>query len=78
MKQARGEALMQRVHENQVINRVKTLISLIEKGPQRLEVFPEELFLKMVTKIVITEEDDAVFYLSGGFQFWEKLNVKRR
>lgn len=78
LKQARGEALMQRVHENQVINRVKTLISLIEKGPQRLEVFPEELFLKMVTKIVITEEDDAVFYLSGGFQFWEKLNVKRR
>lgn len=78
LKQARGEALMQRVQENQVINRVKTLISLIEKGPQRLEVFPEELFLKMVTKIVITEEDDAVFYLSGGFQFWEKLNVKRR
>ena len=59
--------------ENKVLNKIRTLMISIEKGPERMESISEPIFQKIVEKIVITEEQTIVFYLMAGFQFEERM-----
>lgn len=56
---------------NKTLQRIRNVVKNLEKGPERLEFFSEELFQKMVEKIVITEERKIIFFLISGFRFEE-------
>ena len=56
---------------NKTLQRIRTVIKTLEKGPERLDFFSEELFQKMIDKIVITEDRKIIFFLISGFQFEE-------
>lgn len=57
--------------KNKTLQRINDLVAIIEKGPDRLHEFSEELFQKIVDKIIVTNEHKFIFYLISGFQFEE-------
>lgn len=58
--------------KNKTLQRINDLVAIIEKGPDRLHEFSEELFQKIVDKIIVTNEHKFIFYLISGFQFEEE------
>ena len=71
LKLARGKNVMQQLKENKTLERIKKLIKIIERGPERMEVLDTELFTQMIERVVVFEDRTITFYLSGGFYFEE-------
>lgn len=73
LKQLKNRDEIQQLKKNKTIYRVKNLVSIIEKGPERLLEFPEQLFQRVIDKLVITGEGKIIFYLISGFQLEEVI-----
>lgn len=73
LKQLKNRDEIQQLKNNKTIYRVKNLVSIIEKGPERLLEFPEQLFQQVIDKLVITGEGKIIFYLISGFQLEEVI-----
>ena len=71
LKLERGKNVMQQLKENKTLERIKKLVKIIERGPERMEALDTELFTQIIERVVVFEDRTVIFYLFGGFYFEE-------
>ena len=59
--------------EDEVINLMKEIASIIENGMDWMTEFDEVLFESLVEKIIVKDQITLEFYLYGGLKFTERL-----
>lgn len=59
--------------EDEVINQMKEIASIIENGMDWMTEFDEILFESLVEKIIVKDQITLEFYLYGGLKFTERL-----
>ena len=73
LKLIKDENVLQQQKNNKMLQAVRSLIKTIEQGPEHMTILEEDIFKKIVEKIVIREDRTIIFYLSAGFRFEEKV-----
>ena len=63
---------------DKAITEIKKLIGIIDKGPDRLTEFDEDIFERIVTEITADESEVIRFKLIGGLVIKEKIERKKR
>ena len=63
---------------DKAITDIKKLIGIIDKGPDRLTEFDEDIFERIVTEITADESEVIQFKLIGGLVIKEKIERKKR
>ena len=63
---------------DKAITDIKKLIGIIDKGPDKLTEFDEDIFEKIVTEITADESEIIQFKLIGGLVIKEKIERKKR
>ena len=63
---------------DKAITEIKKLIGIIDKGPDRLTEFDEDIFERIVTEITADESEVIQFKLIGGLVIKEKIERKKR
>lgn len=59
--------------EDEAIEQVKEIASIIENGADFMTEFDEVMFASLVEKIVVKDQNTLEFYLYGGLKFTERL-----
>ena len=60
------------------IDALQQTVDLVQRGPERLMEFDEELFLSLVERIVVESQTCVRFRLQGGIELKEKLKETGR
>ena len=63
---------------DKAITDIKKLIGILDKGPDKLTEFDEDIFEKIVTEITADESEIIQFKLIGGLIIKEKIERKKR
>ena len=63
---------------DKAITDIKKLIAIIDKGPDKLTEFDEDIFEKIVAEITADESEIIRFKLIGGLVIKEKIERKKR
>lgn len=63
---------------DKAITSIKSLMNILDKGPDKLIVFDEELYDSMVKGITADDSDTIKFTLIGGLVINEKIERKTR
>lgn len=59
--------------EDDVIEQIKEIASIIENGIELMADFDEVMFESLVEKIIVKNQTEIEFYLYGGLEFKENL-----
>ena len=59
--------------EDDMIDQIKDIASIIENGMELMTEFNEIMFESLVEKIIVTNQNELESHLSGGLKFTERL-----
>ncbi len=63
--------------EDEIIEQIKELASIIENGSDLMTEFDEVMFASLVKKIIVKDQTTLEFHLYGGLKFMERLDVTK-
>lgn len=64
--------------EDDTIEQTRSIIEVLENGPDFLEAFDEELFSELIDKIIVDSNEQLRFCLKNGLELREKIERTRR
>ena len=66
------------VDGDETIEETKSMLQIMEAGPEFLVSFDPELFSELVAKIIVDSDEDIRFQLRNGMAVREKIERKKR